>query len=92
MVKKHRLPVDSTGVDDGGIMPSRYDNISHVIHITCGVDAACEHCDAWPAHARFDGTVNHYITTHGYRLLHIGSESSARADQIGSSTVAVLGK
>jgi hypothetical protein len=55
-------------------------------------DAACEHCEARPADARFDGTVNHYIAAHGYRLLHVGSESRGEGDQVGFSTVAVLGK
>jgi hypothetical protein len=73
-------------------MPSRYDHVSHVVHVSAGMDAVCEHCDVWPARARFASTVNHYLFEHGYRLLHVGSECGSIAQETGVATVAVLGK
>jgi hypothetical protein len=75
-------------------LASRYDEISHVMHITSGAGASCEHCDALFESTRFSQAVNHYIADHGYRVLHVGSESAAAgaAGEPIINTVAVLGK
>ena len=75
-------------------MSSRYDGVSHVVHVTSGARVGCEHCDSWPADRRFDQSVNHYIGEHDYRLLHVGCEWAAERTGMEAiaHTVAVLGR
>jgi hypothetical protein len=66
--------------------------IRHVVHISTNVSTSCEHCDKSISSDFFDESVNHYIDKHGYKLLHVGQETTP--DDQGKSwhsTVAVLG-
>ena len=71
-------------------MPSRYDNVHHVVHVGSDVAGTCLQCDE--VLRRFDQSVNHYISAHHYRLLHVGSEAAERPGDVYATTVAVLGK
>ncbi len=69
-----------------------YEGIKHVVHISTGTGTRCEHCDANFKHEEFADPINHYIEQHGYRLLHVGTETID--DEDGNpwhTSVAVLG-
>ena len=66
------------------------EGVSHVVHIRTGIDSHCELCDFFPHD--FAPAVNHFMDKHGYRLLHVGTETTR--DDEGKpwhTTVAVLG-
>lgn len=70
-----------------------YENINHVVHISTDENKGCEHCTFRIGSENFAESINHYITDHGYRLLHVGQETSL--DSRGNPfqlTVAILGK
>jgi hypothetical protein len=60
------------------------------VHLGSDVTGTCPHCDE--TLDTFEQSVNHYIRAHVYRLLHVGSESAARAGDVDIATIAVLGK
>jgi hypothetical protein len=67
--------------------------ISDIMVRSGAVLAGPEHCDFRIGLDNFAESINHYINDHGYKILHVGQESSW--DSEGSpwqSTVAVLGK
>ncbi len=74
-----------------------YDGIMHVVYISTNIGTCCEHCDepiglAGPGDHRLAESINHYIEKHGYKLLHVGTETTG--DSEGSpwhTTVALLG-
>ena len=70
-----------------------YKGIDHVVHISTDVFTGCIHCSFAIPGDDFASSVNHYIEKHGYKLLHIGTET--RGDDSGKpwhSSVAILGK
>ena len=77
-------------------MSSVYAGVGHVVTVSTNVRHSCEHCEfrIGPSEHN-DGlkdSVNHYITKHGYRLLHVGTQTDR--DDEGNPwhlTVAVLG-
>jgi len=67
-------------------------NAKHVVQVTTTVSTRCEHCEKWVDSEDFQGSVNHYIEQHGYKLLHVGQETTRDMDgKPWHSTVAVLG-
>ncbi|MDO6498878.1 hypothetical protein [Photobacterium sanguinicancri] len=60
--------------------------------VSTNVDETCSHGCQLPYNGEmFESNVNHYIKEHGYKLLHIGQESSTDSDgNPYHSTVAVL--
>ncbi len=53
----------------------------------------CAECDqGLSGYDDFKGCVEHYIKQHGYRLLHVGTETENLSEGLGHSTVAILGK
>ena len=69
-----------------------YDGVTHVVHISTNIGTSCKHCTQQVGLDRLAESINHYIKKHGYKLLHVGTETSH--DQVGKpwhSTVAVLG-
>jgi hypothetical protein len=75
--------------------PNLYEGVGHIVHLSTGTVRACHHCnDPIPYGGDdFAENVNHYIEKHGYRLLHIGVETSHDADgKPWNDTVAVLGR
>ena len=65
----------------------------HVIHISSNISARCEHCDFSIDSDCFDKSVNHYIDQHGYKLLHVGTETIlGPSGEPWHTTVAIVGK
>jgi tRNA U54 and U55 pseudouridine synthase Pus10 len=72
---------------------SEYVGIKKVVQISSGTLEACMVCaDSLNATEDFSGAVNHYLDTHGYRLLHIGQQTSRVDEGLRSDTVAILGQ
>ena len=64
----------------------------HIVHIDTNISKGCEHCHFSIGGDRFAESVNHYIEEHGYKLLHIGQETTGDASAPWQTTVAVVGK
>ena len=70
-----------------------YKSIKHVVQISTNIGTGCEHCNTQIGLEKFPESINHYVEQHGYKLLHVGTETSD--DTNGNpwhSTVALLGK
>ena len=70
-----------------------YRGIKHVVYVSSNEGAACEHCSESVGLDRFAESINHYVEKHGYRILHVGTQTD-RDDEglLWHHTVAVLGK
>ena len=70
------------------------ENINKVIHVSANELTSCKFCIDPVVNNDFEGTINHYITHHGYKLLHVGTETTYSTTHNGlwHSTVAVLGE
>ena len=69
------------------------EDVQHVVHISTNEKKACELCGHMLlAEDSLAGPVNHYLQEHGYKLLHVGSETSHGQSGPRHSTVAVVGK
>lgn len=67
------------------------DNVKRTTELASNISRGCEHCDKLVGGDVSDG-VNHFIEEHGYRLLHVGTETSHNMDgKLWHSTVAILG-
>ena len=72
--------------------PAPYGRIRHVVHISTHRLTACELCREPIGGDQFAASVNHYLTAHGYKLLHVGAETTQdHQGQPWHTTVAVLG-
>ncbi len=74
---------------------SYYEGIEHVIYISTSIRARCEDCDELlgGSDELLAPAINHHIEQHGYKLLHVGTETSRNiSDDLWLSTVAVLSK
>jgi hypothetical protein len=70
-----------------------YEGVEHVVYVSTGDKVRCEHCDQMVGGTGFADSVNHYIAEHGYKLFHVGAETSRDSDgNPWHMTVAVLGK
>ena len=70
-----------------------YRGISHVVYISTNVSTGCEHCSMQIGFENFAESINHYIKKHGYKLLHVGTETSTSSNgEPWHSSVAILGK
>lgn len=47
----------------------------HIVHVSSNIGKSCEHCKTLVGGDDFAGAVNHYIEKHGYKVLHIGTET-----------------
>ena len=66
------------------------EGIGSVVHLNTQNDMDCIHCDQ--VEHLLDAAINHYIKAHGYRLLHVGQETSYDDDaNPWYMTAAVLG-
>ncbi len=87
------MPPANDAADTG----SSYSGVKRVAYLNSSAGRCCEHCDRGvgllsPEAKDISDAINHYIQAHGYKLLHIGTESSR--DHEGAlchSTVAILG-
>jgi hypothetical protein len=65
----------------------------HIVHISTNITNSCEHCATSVGGEKFAEAVNHYVEQHGYKVLHVGTETIP--DMNGGpwhTTVAVVGK
>ncbi len=72
-----------------------YEGISHVVKVSTDVIKGCEECSAVFGSTSdiIADSINHYIDEHGYKLLHVGQETTDdHAGKPWHTTVAVLGK
>lgn len=72
---------------------SIYDGVATVVYISSNIMEGCKECGTTIDGGEFAESVDHYISKHGYKLLHVGTETSRSSE--GSpwhSTIAVLGK
>ena len=68
-----------------------YNGIKEVMQITPETISQCEPCVYLPHN--FADAINHYISNHGYRLLHIGSNAGPdKSGNMISDIIALLGK
>jgi hypothetical protein len=76
-------------------MPTRKDyGVQHIVYISTNESKLCEHCHATGLGLEhFAQSVNHFTEKHGYRVFHIGTETSYDSEgKPWHSTVAVVGK
>ena len=69
------------------------DDTKRVVSISSNITTGCGHCGK-PVGGpdELSASINHYIEAHGYRLLHVGTETIHGPDgQPWSTTVAILG-
>jgi hypothetical protein len=71
---------------------SIYDGIKHVVQVHKNIDTDCEHCSYKADNESFTESINHYISEHKYKLLHIGAETLAFSGTTKYYSVAFLGK
>ena len=77
---------------------SIYDGVQHVVQVDSNTGGRCKICNASFCGSDEDELslaepINHYIKEHGYRLLHVGTETThSEAGKLWYVTVAVLGK
>ncbi len=51
----------------------------------------CRDCDYWIDSSNFEEGINHYLSEHGYTLLHVGTETTTGSNgEPWHSTVAAL--
>ena len=73
-------------------MADIYQGVQSVVRVSTNEGGWCAICEkTLSGHDDFDGAVNHLIG-HGYRVLHIGTETEYLSEGLGHSTIAVLGK
>ncbi len=81
--------------DGGSIVKEEhpYAGVQHVVYVSTNISSGCQHCHQQIDGEEFAESVNHYIQQHGYRLLHVGSQTDrGDRDELWHFTVAVLGK
>ncbi|GMT46668.1 MAG: hypothetical protein IEMM0007_0234 [bacterium] len=68
-----------------------YKGIENIMQITPESVQSCEACNERPND--FADAVNHYLNMHGYKLLHVGTQSSKTDHgEVVHDVIAVLGK
>ncbi len=80
-------------MEDRNMAPvSYYEGIKQVIYLSTGENSACQICEG-SGQMNFEEAINHYIQEHGFRLLHVGTQTShAGRGDLWNDTVATLGK
>lgn len=69
------------------------DQVNSIVRISSNISEGCKHCATKIGGDDYADSVNHYIQEHGYRLLHIGTETVMGPEcEAWHTTVAVLGK
>ena len=72
---------------------NNYSGIKHVIELKSNKESSCPFCQPSTLRGDMSECINHFITQHEYRILHIGMETQ-HAPTSGSwhNTVAILGR
>jgi hypothetical protein len=69
--------------------------VKRTVELSSNIGRGCDHCSELVGFSSDDGvagSINHYISEHGYRLLHVGSQTIHGSDgKPWHTTVAVLG-
>ena len=67
--------------------------VAHVVYLSSNTGGGgCPHCEDGPPYDSDVGVGINHLIKHGYKVLHVGQESSwSHEGQLWSSTVAVLG-
>jgi hypothetical protein len=52
-----------------------YEGVQHVVEINTNIGKGCEHCAQEIGTDRFAESINHYIEKHGYKVLHVGTQT-----------------
>jgi len=75
---------------------TQFKDISHTVYLSSNIGKNCEHCDYWigpPKNNDFSSGINHYLSKHDYKLLHVGQEASEDRDgRTIHFTVAIVGR
>jgi len=71
-----------------------YDGVGKVVEVSTNIGSGCADCGTWlDGSEKFSESINHYIQQHGYRLLHVGGDTTHGNDGTPwHNTLAVLGK
>lgn len=71
-----------------------YEGVNHVVEVNSDIGTACKICDFWLDGAKeFTKSVNHYMTEHGYKLLHVGTQTTESSKgEPWHATIAIMGK
>jgi hypothetical protein len=73
-----------------------YDGVTHVVYISSNIlKSKCDDCSfSFDTKTdELDARINHYLKSHQYRVLHVGTESdNSSTGNLWHNTVAVLGK
>ncbi len=68
------------------------ETIRRSVQLSSDSMSCCDHCEEGIGDTSVAESINHYITAHGYRLLHVGSEAGLGTDgKTCHHTVAILG-
>ena len=72
------------------------ENVKRTTQVSSNISGACEHCGESvgysPRTLGISDSINHYIEAHGYRLLHVGTQTTHGSNEKPwHTTVAVLG-
>jgi hypothetical protein len=70
--------------------------IRRTVEISSNISQGCDHCNQFVGGGLGDGSlatsINHYIEQHGYKLLHVGTQTNHDNDgKPWHNTIAVLG-
>ena len=68
------------------------EDVQHTVELNSDTSTGCQHCSQW-IEGRVSAGINHYIAEHGYRLLHVGAQTTPGHDdgKAWHVTVAILG-
>ena len=68
-------------------------DIKKVVKISSDIGIGCTECSGIRiGQENFAESINHYVQQHGYRILHIGTESTHDNEQnVYHTTIAILG-
>jgi hypothetical protein len=69
-----------------------YEGINNVIRLSTRYTLQCDYCTFRVAGECITEMINHYIQEHGFKLLHVGTETTLGTEPLFYATVAVLGK
>lgn len=69
-------------------------HVTHVVQITSDLKIRCEHCaESVGGRPALSNSINHYLDTHAYQLLHVGQETAVDFEgNAWQRTVAVMGR
>ena len=69
-----------------------YDGVKGIVEVNSDTSHGCELCDFRIKGDEFSEAVNHYISKHGLRLLHIGNRTARdHQGELWTMSVAILG-